>query len=132
MITLTKHTVPAALWVEIQQRHVWPLKVVATASAGVDPKIFVYHSEVGQDPYQGDTFECVASVPQLSEIPEDAPATLEGRLIPYYRKDVCEFNCRSAEELAEVWAVIQTSTENLVTNLKAFALIQPEETVVYE
>lgn len=111
-------------------QHVWPLKVETTSSVtGLSSKVFVYHSTMGRDPYQGDSFECVASLQQMTELPEDVPMTLEGKVIPYYRKNICEFNCRSAEEADELWAAVIENVQILVSNYRASKELEVQETV---
>ena len=106
---------------EVTSQHVWPLVVTAVSSeAGLASEIFVYHAEMGDDPYEGDVFECVSSIQQMTEIPTDAPAEGEdGNNIPYYRKNVLTFHCRSAEEAEDLWGKVQADVTDLLQNYRA-------------
>lgn len=118
---------------EINNQHVWPLKVTATLMAGAtmpSAKIFVYHSAMTDDAYQGDLFECVASVQQYWDLPEDAPTLIEeGGLytVPYYRSAVLYFNCRSPLEAEELWADIQADITDLVENAASYGNLSNQE-----
>jgi len=103
---------------EVTNQHVWPLVITAVSSqSGLSSKIFVYHAEWGDDPYQGDVFECVASVQQMTEIPEDAPGGGEGdNQTPYYRSDVLSFHCRSADEASDLLKKVQADVKDLLQN----------------
>ena len=112
-------------------RHAWPLRVTADSNeTGLSSKIFVYHAEMGDDPYQGDVFECVASIQQMSEIPEDAPGVGEGgNLVPYYRKDVLTFYCRNSEQADSLWEKVQADVRDLLRNHRAMQNLLTSETV---
>ena len=108
---------------EVQGQQVWPLKITATLAAGASmpsAKIFVYHASMGDDAYQGDVFECVSSIQQYYELPEDA-AVAEGAdyVVPYYRLDFVQLNCLSPEEADELWLAILADVRDLVTNFYA-------------
>jgi hypothetical protein len=119
-IQLTRDSV-IAVADAVLSRHVWPLQVTAvSATDGLSSKIFVYHAENGDDPYQGDVFECIASLQQMTEIPEDEPSMGEdGNAIPYFRKDSLLFHCRSASEADDLWVKIQADTKDLLQNYLA-------------
>lgn len=108
---------------EVQGQQVWPLKITATLAAGASmpsAKIFVYHASMGDDAYQGDVFECVSSIQQYYELPEDA-AVAEGAdyVVPYYRLDFVQLNCLSPEEADALWLAILADVRDLVTNFYA-------------
>jgi hypothetical protein len=85
---------------------------------------------MGDDPYQGDVFECVASIQQMSEIPEDAPGVGEGgNLVPYYRKDVLTFYCRNSEQADSLWEKVQADVRDLLRNHRAMQNLLTSETV---
>jgi hypothetical protein len=106
---------------EVTNQHVWPLKVTATSNqAGLSSKMFVYHAEWGDDPYVGDIFECVASVQQMTEIPEDEPGLGEGEnQMPYYRTAELLFHCRSPEEAEDLLEKVQADVKDLLQNYLA-------------
>lgn len=112
-------------------RHVWPIRVTAVSDEpGLSSKIFVYHAEMGDDPYQGDVFECVASVQQMTEIPEDSAGVGEdGNLVPYYRKEVLTFHCRTAEEAESLWGKVKADVRDLLLNHRALQELLTSETV---
>ena len=106
---------------EVTNQHVWPLVVTATSNqAGLSSKIFVYHAEDGDDPYLGDVFECVASVQQMTEIPEDeGGGGEETNQTPYYRTEVLNFHCRSALEASELLEKVEADVKDLLQNYVA-------------
>jgi hypothetical protein len=116
----------------VHSRHVWPLQVTAVSQEeGLSSKMFVYHAEMQDDPYQGDVFECVASVQQMTELPEDEPGTgQDGNMIPYYRTDTLLFHCRSTEEAEDLWEKVQADVKDLLQNFMALTSgLQTQETV---
>jgi len=82
------------------------------------------------DPYQGDSYSCVARTQQMTQLPENAPSTLEGKVIPYYRKNTLKFNCSSEAEAESLWIDVQAAVEGLVANWKAIDFVVPAETVI--
>ena len=118
-IKLTRFAVnPAALpdW----QQQAWPLVVTASAF-NMPSEIFVYHVGMPGDPIPGDRFECVASVPQLAELPKYqgiSVSLVDG--IPFYRSSQLEFACRSAKEADDLWQAIIEEVNSLVANYSAF------------
>lgn len=118
---------------EINNQHVWPLKITASLTAGAtmpSPKIFVYHASMGDDAYMGDIFECVASLQQYFDLPINTPVSIEdGLVVPYYRTEVINFNCRSPAEADELWVEIQADVTDLVNNYAAFLTARESETV---
>jgi hypothetical protein len=115
-------------------QQVWPLKITATLAAGAtmpSAKIFVYHASMGDDAYQGDVFECVSSIQQYYELPEDA-AMSEGAnyVVPYYRLEFVQLNCLSPEEADELWNAIVSDVKDLITNFYAKDDLSEAETIV--
>lgn len=115
-------------------QQVWPLKITATLAAGAtmpSAKIFVYHASMGDDAYQGDVFECVSSIQQYYELPEDA-AMSEGAnyVVPYYRLEFVQLNCLSPEEANELWDAIVSDVKDLITNFYAKDDLSEAETIV--
>jgi hypothetical protein len=118
---------------EIEGQQVWPLKITANLAAGANmpsAKIFVYHASMGDDAYQGDIFECVASIQQYYELPVDA-AVAEGAdyVVPYYRLDFVQINCLSPEEADELWAAILADVSDLIRNFYAKDDLAVAETI---
>ena len=118
---------------EINGQQVWPLKITATLAQGStmpSPKIFVYHANMGDDAYEGDIFECVASIQQYYEIPADA-AVAEGvdYVVPYYRLDFVQLDCLSPEEADQLWDDIVEDVTDLVNNFHAKDNLTTSETI---
>ena len=118
---------------EINGQQVWPLKITATLAQGStmpSPKIFVYHANMGDDAYEGDIFECVASIQQYYEIPVDA-AVAEGAdyVVPYYRLDFVQLDCLSPEEADQLWDDIVQDVTDLVNNFHAKDNLTTSETI---
>jgi hypothetical protein len=118
---------------EINGQQVWPLKITATLAQGStmpSPKIFVYHANMGDDAYEGDIFECVASIQQYYEIPVDA-AVAEGAdyVVPYYRLDFVQLDCLSPEEADQLWDDIVEDVTDLVNNFHAKDNLTTSETI---
>jgi hypothetical protein len=122
------------------QRHVWPLRVTLSQDDNEDPdlrvphKIFVYHVA---PPFAGDgkpVFEAVASVSQVSEIPEDAPilAPVNGEVVPYYRTNVMEFDCRSLAEADDLWKEIKAEVSEFLTNWNSWKNLAADEEVALD
>ena len=124
-VTLTRDALAEATMVN---QHVWPLKVVA---ARVDPtfpsEIFVYHSAV--DSSEGDVFEAVASVQQLSELGL-APVVVDTlTTVPYYRSATLLFYCRSQHEADELWEKVLDDVNDLIENFNAARNLKASEVV---
>jgi hypothetical protein len=118
---------------EIEGQQVWPLKITATLASGASmpsAKIFVYHATMGDDAYQGDIFECVASIQQYYELPTDA-AVAEGAdyVVPYYRLDFVQLNCLSPEEADQLWDDILSDVSDLIRNFYAKDALAVSETI---
>lgn len=113
---------------EFEGRHVWPLRITATSSqAGLSSKIFVFHAALGDDPYEGDVFEAVASVQQMQDLPEDqAGSDTNGELVPYYRSDTLTFYARSPYEADNLWDDIIDDVDDLTRNWAALSNLQDD------
>jgi hypothetical protein len=113
-------------------RHSWPLKIVAVSTvAGLSSKMFVYHAAMGVDDFDGDVFECVASLSQMTELPPDHAAASSGEgdeVVPYYRTDTVNFICRCADEADELWEKIQGDVQDLLANHRAAQQLDVIET----
>ena len=105
---------------------VYPLIVQATSGeSGLPSEIFVYH--VFPDPADiAEVFECVASLPQLSDINTTPSAN-----VPYYRKDTLRFDCRTPEDAADLWRLVQQDAQDLLWNFRyANGLSLTEQVVI--
>lgn len=130
--TVTRLTVPPTDAPAGQ--HTWPLRVEVTGShEGFGPKVFVYHAALKDDFFKGDTFECVASVSQMLEVPEDAAvaALPDGGIVNMYRLASVEVFCHSAVEADELWAKIQEDIEDLTLNISSAGTLEPSEVVTF-
>ena len=115
-------------------RQAWPVTVLAEGT-NMDDHVFVYHVGKADDPIQGDKFECVASVNQMHELPKTQGVSLTTETgIPFYRSNVLEYVCRSAEEAERIWKEVVNQVQMLVRNWNsalrmkgtAFAVISEE------
>jgi hypothetical protein len=108
--------------------HVWKLSASVVSDTGLPSEVFVYHVlPTGSDIEE--VFECVASLPQLSEI-GTLPTTEGETIVPYYRKDSFELDCRSAEEAQEVWEAIREDLQDLLSNYQAASEMVLSETEI--
>lgn len=119
---------------EVNNQQCWPLEVVATSSeAGLSSKIFVYHANLDDDAYQGDIFECVASVQQMLDLPEDAAVQENGEyVVPYYRTDRMVADTRHPDDAETLWADVQEDVEDLLKNWRASQALSTLETVTID
>lgn len=119
---------------EVNNQHVWTLKVVATSNEpDLSAKIFVYHANMDDDAYEGDIFECVASVQQMLDLPEDAATTEDGEyVVPYYRSDVMLIDLRHPDYADDLWEDIQADVTDLVNNWRAAQSLSSIETVTID
>lgn len=109
--------------------HAWPMEVSANTPEGAPDAIFVYHASGDDDPYEGDVFEAVASVQQIRDLPENAPAHDDnGQLVPYYRKAKAVFMTRSPSEAEELWQAIIDDVDDLTRSLAAVDRAATQET----
>lgn len=118
MLRLERQTITQETFVN---RHVWPLRVSVTSlQPGLTNNVFVFHAALQDDLYCGDVFECVASVQQLNDLPENKAAYDDnGKLVPYYRTNTLVFNARTPLEAEELWDAIKDDTQDLARNWAA-------------
>lgn len=108
------------------QRHSWPLVVEASGNL-IPSEIFVWHAAVSLDVVPADVFEAVASVHQLETLPtEHRRIKSGGEVDVFYRTRRLELACRSAEEAARVWKIIQADVRQLVLNWNLAATLVTE------
>jgi hypothetical protein len=109
----------------------WPLRVTASSDVeGLDSSIFVYHAQNELQTTPGDICEAVASIIQMNEVPIDEPGTINGILIPFYRKDSAEFHFPTAEALADGIEIIKEDTFRLIRQHEMFDLISETQVEV--
>lgn len=91
----------------------WPVRITASLEEGGTPaRIFVHHAAAM--PVAGqDFFSCVASAPQMTELPADSPDVGA----PFFRTATLLVNARSAKHAEEFWQKIQRAVEDLADNL---------------
>jgi hypothetical protein len=107
----------------------WALLVRAMDPTNMDSEIFVHHRMAEEDPYEGDLFECIASVNQYYEIPKNKPAIVnEDTIIPYYRKNQFEVFARTLTELQEIWDYVVLDVGRLVSDLNSMKVLNATET----
>jgi hypothetical protein len=130
-ILLTKGNIEERFVPGYFPQHVWPLRVTALSGIpGIPSELFVYRSAPKNDPYIGDSYSCMASVPQLTELPANTPQLSGDKMVPFYRKNSMEFYCRSEQEAEELWEAIKADTETLVANFKSLERIKTTEGVL--
>lgn len=125
MFTLQRYALSAEDALDNIQ-NTWPLRIVAmtTDETPVAAEIFVMHADTAAD-LVGDAFSCVASVPQLTELP--AGAEVPG--VPFFRLHDITINARSADHAEEYWRKIQDAVQDLADNLQAASNLELAETV---
>lgn len=102
---------------------------VESVCGGMDPNIFVYRCEPA-NPVTGvqwDTFQTVASFPDLEEYPVDAPNSETP--FPYFRSDYIELDLRSAADVDYVWQIVLTEAAHLINALNKADILVATETV---
>lgn len=122
------------------EQHTWPLKVTAvSAEDGLTSAIFVWHVNAadyvddGLNPYIGDRCECVASVHQLSTLPENDPEDPEARYQgPFYRSDVGLWHCLSLAQADELKTKLQADVLDLLENFRAAQNLAADESIDIE
>lgn len=98
----------------------WKLSLTCTSDTDFSPAIFIYHSTMGDDDYEGDIFEAVASIHQMQDIPEGDPVySVEDRVIPFYRKNTCEVLVSSPREAYDLWEDIKEDIQELWSHHEA-------------
>ena len=130
-ITLTRLSVPTEEFSSGSQ-HVWPISVEATSDTPeLSSAIFVYHATDYSKAATADICECVASLPQMTSLPENAPQPdpATGQVVPYYRKNVLIMHCWSADEADELWEKIKGDVRDLLVNFKASKQLRPSDIV---
>ena len=117
-----------------ERQHNWVMKLTSTSNeAGLDANVFVYHAALNGDTIEGDTFECIASAQQMSELPVGvATSTSDTTLIPYYRTNIASVFCRSEQEAEDTFAAIIEDVNDLIRNFRSFSNLNTSETVVCE
>ena len=120
MFTLVREEV--SITDAIANQQCWPIRI--SASSGEDPSpIFVY--QTAAPPIPDDFFSCVASAPQMTELPEGSGDAG----IPFYRVSSILVVCRSADHATEFWDKIRRAVQDLADNLALVTALSVAETV---
>lgn len=111
----------------ITNRHQWPVKFTALYSADDTPaKIFVMQASGDPDVF-ADSFSCIASAIQMTDLPADAPEAGS----PFYRVNAVTVLARSARAADEFVEKVKIMVQDLANNLEsASTLSTVEETTV--
>jgi hypothetical protein len=103
-LTITRQSVVTPT---IDNQHSWPLKITSISNTpNLPSEIFVFRAAMNDDPYNGDAFQCVASLSQIEEL-TTSPVSTDENYIPFYRSDTLNLVFRSVEELQYYWNEIQ-------------------------
>ena len=115
-LTLTRTPLSPSLNATTNQ-HVWRLAgSIVSDEPGLPSEVFVYHVlPTGSD--VDEVFECIASVPQWSEVGL-VTVSAGDTLIPYYRRADFVLDCRSPEEADAVYVEIRTELKELLDNYR--------------
>ncbi len=124
MFTLVREEVSIQDAIANQQS--WPIRITATL---VDPEgdpasIFVYHTAAAPLADR-DFFSCVASAPQMTELPAGSGDTG----VPFYRTAELLVICRSADHATEFWTKIVAAVKDLADNLAQVDVLSVAETI---
>lgn len=112
-------------------RKTWTLRVTA-AGTGIPSEVFVYRALPDPDPLAGggDTFQCVASVAQLNDLPVEADYNPSNQVsVPYYRSAVFDMVFDTAAEAEKAWADLRTEIAGLTQNWTASQTLAVAETI---
>jgi hypothetical protein len=110
----------------LANRHQWPVKFTAVYTEDDAPaKIFVMQQSPDLELF-ADSLSCVASVTQLTDLPEDAPE--EGS--PFYRVHEVTKLCRSAKAGLEFSEKIKEAAQDLADNLSSAAALSVAEEIL--
>lgn len=119
-------------------QHNWTISVKATSTEeGLSSKIFVYQSVPEEHPIPGDTFSCVASLQQMSMIPEDAPTALPDEdsaynNVPFYRTDTVTLDFHNMEQVKDFWKIVQIDAAALLREFRYSRKLKNAEHVVIQ
>lgn len=115
----------------------FPIRVTATGTGLLEGgNVFVLQlSGTGLDPNQGDIFNRIASVPDITDLPtldtieSMNSASIEGLISPFYRTNEIELFFETPELAEEAWKIIKSDVKLLVDNLNLKDKVYPTETV---
>lgn len=128
-LTLTRETVTST---SLDNQHAWVLKITAVSTtAGLPSEIFVFQAASNDDPYNGDSFQCVASVSQIEELTL-TPVTAGDNQIPFYRSATVELIFRHPTEVTYYWEEIQKDAKELFLNFNAMLELDSSEAVTFD
>lgn len=110
-------------------RHLWPIGIRAVGT-NITSDVFVYRVASEGDPFTGDAFSCVASAPQLQELPANRALTSSQVFqTPFYRTSQLTLWCRSSVEAERVWHLVQEDVQRLLDNANIRINDQPDQLV---
>ncbi len=124
MITLTRQ--PIAIQDVIDSREMWPVLISAVFSADDSPApIFVM--QLSPDATKlGDSFSCVASAIQMTDLPAGAPENGS----PFYRLHVLQKYFETATAAQEFEQKVQEAVQDLVDNLHSAAQLTEVDNII--
>lgn len=112
----------------VGDQHAWPLQVTVTNSDNDTPaKVLVMQTAAGGVGVP-DNFSCVASYPQMTELPEDAVGP-DG---PFYRVGTTTIIARSADHAVELRVKLQEAIQDLADNIAAGDVLTDESVILIE
>ena len=98
-------------------KHAYQMEVTSVSTiVNLGSKILVKHFGAGID--GSDIFSCVASLPQMQELPEDAPGAEGSDGYPFYLVDSVTFVGYTLEELDTLWDKIVEDAQDLIDNFR--------------
>lgn len=136
-VTLTKSETKQEDLAWIPNISGFPIRVTATGTGLLEGgNVFVLQlSGTGLDPNQGDIFNRIASVPDITDLPtldtieSMNSASIEGLISPFYRTNEIELFFETPELAEEAWKIIKSDVKLLVDNLNLKDKVYPTETV---
>lgn len=122
MFVLLRETTPPDI--ALADRHTWPARYSVTLSADAsDAKVFVMRTRPPGE-FVGDTFSCIASAQQMTDLPEDEA----GSSGPFFRTHTITLLCRSAAAALEFDEKVKSALQDLADNLSAAEQLTVAET----
>ena len=100
----------------------------ASQDVEVSSKVFVYHADAGLD--GKDIFHNVASLQDLSELPEDAPDNEAEGATPFYRDNTLHLVAYHVSELEGFWSKILADLSLLKASVLASRDLGETETLI--
>ena len=122
MFTITRYAI--AEGAAINNQHQWPVRFTVVEEGTTTPaKIFVMQEAVEGDVIAGDSFSCVASAIQMTDLPADAPEAGS----PFFRVADVTVLARSAKAAEEFVEKVKYAAQELADNLLAATSLEVVE-----